>query len=365
MRKSLTGLVVIGLALSLAACGSDTESNPNSVYANMGATIGIAMPTKVSERWIADGKNMVQQFTDMGYKVNLQYADNDVKTQVAQVQAMVNQGDKLLVIAAIDGSSMDGVLASAAAKKVPVIAYDRLLTGTANVSYQATFDNVRVGAMQAQLLVDRLGLSKDAKGPFNVELFAGSATDANAKSFYDGAMPVLQPYITSRKIIVRSGETQFEKITTVNYDAKIAGTRMTKILNAYYKTAKVDAVLSPYDGMSIGILNAFKAGGYGNAAKPLPIISGQDAELASVKSIIADQQAGTIYKDTRELAKVAVQMGNSLLTGQKPIVNDIKTYNNGVKIVPTYLLEPVAVDKANYKALLVDGGYYTEAEISS
>ncbi len=248
MRKSLTGLVAVGMALALAACGSTEETVTNGdVKANMGATIGIAMPTKTSTRWIADGNNMVDQFTDMGYKVNLQYADNNVKTQVAQVQSMIDGGDKLLVIAAIDGASMDGALASAAAKKIPVIAYDRLLTGTQNVSYQATFDNFRVGEMQAQLLIDRLGLSKKAKGPFNVELFAGSPTDANAKSFYTGAMELLQPYIDSRKIIVRSGQTTFGSISTVNYDSKIAGARMKKILAAQYTSIRVDAVLSPYD----------------------------------------------------------------------------------------------------------------------
>ena len=366
MRKSLTGLVTVGLALALAACGSTDEGadSATGVDANMGATIGISMPTKTSTRWIADGNNMVQQFTDMGYKVNLQYADNNVKNQVAQVQSMVDQGDKLLVIAAVDGSSMDAVLAKAAAKKVPVIAYDRLLTKTKNVDYQATFDNVQVGTLQGQLLIDRLGLSTGAKGPFNVEIFAGAADDANAKSFYTGGMAVLQPYIDSGEIVIRSGQTKFELVTTERYDAKIAATRMTKILAANYSSARVHAVLSPYDGMSIGIIGALTAKGYGTKAKPLPIISGQDAELASVKSIIADQQTGTIYKDTRELAKVAVQMGNAALTGVKPIVNDTSTYNNGVKVVPTYLLYPLAIDKTNYKTLLVDGGYYKEDQIT-
>jgi putative multiple sugar transport system substrate-binding protein len=365
VRKSLTGLVAVGLVLALAACGStDDADSKTGVDANQGATIGISMPTKTSTRWIADGNSMVEQFTDMGYKVNLTYADNDVKSQVAQVQSMVDAGDKLLVIAAVDGSSMDAVLAKAAAKKIPVIAYDRLLTGTKNVDYQATFDNVQVGTLQGQLLLDRLGLTTGAKGPFNVEIFAGAGDDANAKSFYTGGMAVLKPYITAGKIRIRSGQTAFELVTTERYDGKIAAARMTKILAGNYKAARVDAVLSPYDGMSIGIIGALTAAGYGTKAKPLPIISGQDAELASIKSIIADQQTGTIYKDTRELAKVAVQMGNAALTGVAPMINDTKTYNNGVKVVPTYLLYPLAVDKTNYKTLLVDGGYYKESQIT-
>jgi putative multiple sugar transport system substrate-binding protein len=365
VRKPLTVLAAaVGLAISLTACSSSSDSS-TGVDANEGATIGIAMPTKVSQRWIADGSNMVQQFTAMGYKVNLQYADNNVKTQVSQVQNMINQGDKLLVIASIDGSSMTSVLNTASSKGIKVIAYDRLLSNTKNVNYYATFDNVQVGVMQGTLLVKKLGLADGSKkGPFNVELFAGSATDNNAKSFYTGGMSVLQPYIDSGKIVVRSGQTTFDKITTVNYDADIAGKRMTSILNEYYKSAKVDAVLSPYDGMSIGIIKSLLAAGYNTSAKPMPIVSGQDAELPSVKSIIADQQTGTIYKDTRELAKVTVQMGNALLTGVTPTVNDTTTFNNGVKVVPTFLLPPVAVDKTNYQTLLVTGGYYTKAQIS-
>jgi len=361
VRKTLSGLVAIGLALALAACGDAQETG---VKANMGATVGISMPTKVSTRWLADGKNMVDQFTAMGYNVELVYADNDIKAQVAQVQKMVDKGDKLLVIAAVDGKSMTDVLAKAARKNIKVIAYDRLLMNTNDVDYQATFDNLRVGVMQGQLLVDTLKLSKGASGPFNVELFAGSPTDANALSFYQGAMPVLQPYINSGKIVIRSSETSFKQVATDKYDPVIAQNRMTKIINTYYQGVKVDAVLSPYDGMTIGIIKALKAKGYGRAGKPLPITSGQDAELPSMKSILAGQQTATIYKDTRELAKVAVQMGNALLTGSKPIVNDTTSYDNGVKKVPTYLLYPVAVDKSNYKTLLVDGGYYTKADLA-
>lgn len=363
MRKTLTYLVTAALVLSLAACGGDSAVSSSSVYANMGAKIGIAMPTKTSPRWIADGDNMVEQFESMGYEVDLEFADNNVENQVAQVKKMIDAGSSLLVISSIDGSAMTEVLTRAAAKDIPVIAYDRLITGSKDVSYQATFDNVRVGTMQAQLILDELGLADGADGPFNVELFAGSPTDANAKSFYDGAMELLKPYIANGKIVVRSKQTAFKSMTTVDYDGTRARNRMTDILTEYYATEKVDAVLSPYDGMTIGIIKALKAAGYGPGDKPLPITSGQDAELPSIKSILADQQSATIYKDTRELAKVAVQQGNALLTGEDPIVNDTKSFNNGAKVVPTYLLYPVAVDKDNYKTLLVDGGYYTEDEI--
>jgi len=399
MRKTLTGIAVAGLVMALTACGGQAKSTGPNIHSNYGATVGIAMPTRTSPRWIADGNNMVQQFSEMGYKVNLQFADNDVKKQVGQVQSMIGGGDKLLVIAAVDGSSMTSVLSTAAQKKIPVIAYDRLLTGTKDVDYQATFDNLRVGTMQGSLLVQRLGLVSSkadqhkiggvgskaatpttkaaatvapiapagavaAKGPFNVELFAGSPTDNNSKFFYQGAMAVLKPYIKSGKIVIRSGEQELKQITTTNWDGVVAGTRMQKILTQDYQRSTVNAILSPYDGMSIGIIKVLLANGYGTSVKPLPIISGQDAELPSVKSIIAGQQTGTIYKDTRELAKVAVQMGNALLTGVTPKVNDTTSFNNGVKIVPTYLLPPINIDKNNYKTLLVGGGYYTAAQLA-
>jgi putative multiple sugar transport system substrate-binding protein len=365
MRKTLTGLVAIGLATALAACGGQTTTggdNTDSVRANDGSTIGLALPTKAQTRWIADGTNMVQQFTEMNYKVNLQYAADDNKTQVAQIQAMIDQGDKLLVIGAVDGSGLTSVLANAAKKHIPVIAYDRLIVGTPNVAYYATFDNLRVGVLQGSLLVKRLGLP-EAKGPFNIELFGGAATDNNAKVFYTGAMSVLQPYIDSGKLVVRSKQTAFAKIATANWDGPTAGKRMTLLLSEFYKTDRVDAVLAPNDGLAIGVLTALKADGYGTKSKPFPLTSGQDAELNSVKSIIAGDQTGTVYKDTRELAKVAVQMANAELTGGTPAVNDTTSYNNGVKVVPTYLLQPVAIDQANYKTLLVTGGYYTAAQL--
>lgn len=357
MRKSLTGLVAVGLTLALAACGSSTGDNdPNSVNANKGATIGLALPTKAQTRWIADGNNMVQQFTEMGYKSDLEYANDDGKNQAAQIQSMIDRGDKLLVVGAVDSTTLVPVLAKAAAAKIPVVAYDRLILGTPNVNYYATFDNLHVGVLQGNLLVSRLGLPEN-KGPFTLEIFAGAPTDNNAKVFYTGAMSILQPYIDSGTLVVKSGQTSFDKVATANWDGAVAGKRMTALLKDYYPTGSVDAVLAPNDGLALGIVKAF-------GSRKLPVISGQDAELTSVKAIIAGQQTGTVYKDTRELAKVAVQMSNALLTGETPIVNDTKTYNNGMKVVPTYLLAPVAVDKTNYKALLVDGGYYTAKDLA-
>jgi putative multiple sugar transport system substrate-binding protein len=320
-------------------------------------TVGIAMPTKSSARWIADGDNIVKVLQAKGYKTDLQYADNDIPNQLAQVENMITKKEKVLVIAAIDGTTLSDALQKAADAGIKVISYDRLIRGSANVDYYATFDNFQVGVLQAGSIVKGLGLDA-GKGPFNIELFGGSADDNNAFFFYNGAMSVLQPYIDSGKLVVQSKQMGMDKVSTLRWDAAVAQARMDNLLSAFYTKKRVDAVLSPYDGLSIGIISSLKGVGYGSKEQPMPIISGQDAEIPSVKSIIAHEQYSTIYKDTRDLAKVSAGMVDAVLSGGKPEINDTKTYNNGVKVVPSYLLKPVAVDATNWKPVLVDGGYY-------
>jgi len=326
-------------------------------------TIGIAMPTKSSARWIADGDNMVKVLQAKGYKTDLQYADNDIPNQLAQVENMITKKEKVLVIAAIDGTTLSDALAQAAKAGIRVISYDRLIVGSPNVDYYATFDNFQVGVLQAQSLVHGLGLDAGKAGPFNIELFGGSADDNNAFFFYDGAMSVLKPLIDSGKLVVQSKQMGMDKVATLRWEAATAQSRMDNILSAFYTRRHVDAVLSPYDGISIGIISALKGVGYGTAKQPMPFISGQDCEIPSVKSIMAHEQYSSIFKDTRELAKVAANMVDAVVSGGKPEINDTKTYNNKVKVVPSYLLKPVAVDAANVKATLVDSGYYTAAQL--
>ena len=282
--------------------------------------------------------------------------------QLSQVENMVTMGVKALVIASIDGTTLSKVLQSAADAKIKVIAYDRLIKGSPNVDYYATFDNFQVGVLQAQSIVDKLGVNS-GKGPFNIELFGGSPDDNNAFFFYDGAMSVLQPLIDAKKLIVGSGQTGMKTVGTLRWDPATAQSRMDNILSSTYTNKKLDAVLSPYDGLSIGILSSLKGVGYGKPDQPMPIVSGQDAEIPSMKSIIAGEQYSTIFKDTRELAKVAAAMADSMLKGQTVEVNDTKTYNNGVKVVPSYLLKPILVTKDNYKQILVDSGYYKAEQL--
>ncbi|WDZ97042.1 sugar ABC transporter substrate-binding protein [Herbaspirillum sp. WKF16] len=354
IKSVLTGLA-LGLGVTLMSVSAQVSAQSKSL-------VGVAMPTKSSARWIADGNNMVKVLKEKGYNTDLQYAEDDIPNQLSQIENMLTKGAKVLVIAAIDGTTLTDVLQKAADKGVKVIAYDRLIRGSKNVDYYATFDNFQVGVLQAQSLEKALGL-KDGKGPFNIELFGGSSDDNNAFFFYNGAMSVLKPYIDSGKLVVRSKQMGMDKVATLRWDPATAQARMDNLLSAYYTNAKVNAVLSPYDGLSIGILSSLRGVGYGSASQPFPFVSGQDAEVPSVKSIIRGEQYSTIFKDTRELAKVTVGMVDAVLGGKQPQINDTKTYNNGVKVVPSFLLKPVVVDKSNWKPVLIDSGYYTEAQV--
>jgi len=324
-------------------------------------TVGIAMPTKSSSRWISDGESMVKAFTARGYRTDLQYAEDDIPNQLAQVENMITKGVRVLVIAAIDGTTLSGALQKAADKGIKVIAYDRLIRGSKNVDYYATFDNFQVGVLQANSIVDKLGL-KQGKGPFNIELFGGSPDDNNAFFFYDGAMSVLKPYLDGGKLVVRSKQMGMDKVGTLRWDGAVAQARMDNLLSAFYGKDRLDAVLSPYDGLSIGIISSLKGVGYGTPKQPMPMVSGQDAEVPSVKAMLRGEQGSTVFKDTRELAKVTANMVDALLTGKQPEVNDTKTYENGVKVVPSYLLKPVSVDLSNWKQVLIGSGYYQESQ---
>ncbi|GGE17409.1 multiple sugar-binding periplasmic receptor ChvE [Aureimonas endophytica] len=342
--------LLTGAALSLAL------ATPAALAADK-ATIGVAMPDKTVARWIDDGNNMKKQLEAKGYVADLQYADDDIPTQVSQIENMVTKGAKVLIVAPIDGTTLSDILAQAHEKGLKVIAYDRLIRDTPNVDYYATFDNFQVGVIQGTSIADALGL-KDGKGPFNIELFGGSPDDNNAFFFYNGAMSVLQPYVDSGKLVVASGQTGMDKVGTPRWDAATAQSRMDNLLSAYYSGKKVDAVLAPNDVIARGIISSLKGVGYGSGDQKMPVISGQDAEVPSVKSIIAGDQTSTVFKDTRDLAKVTVDMVDAMAAGSEVKVNDTKSYNNGQKVIPAYLLKPVLVTKDNYQKVLVDSGYY-------
>jgi putative multiple sugar transport system substrate-binding protein len=369
-KKVLLATLAAGSMLALAACSGGSGGSGDG--GGDGGLIGVAMPTKSSERWIQDGDAVKSQLEDQGFTVDLQYAEDDIPTQVSQIENMITKGAEALIIASIDGTTLSQVLQDAADADIPVIAYDRLIRDSENVDYYASFDNFVVGQQQAWSVLNGLGLTEldgtpidgAPAGPFNIELFAGSPDDNNATFFWNGAMDVLQPLMDDGTLVVKSGQTEFEQAATLRWDGEVAQSRMEDILTANYSDgSKVNAVLSPYDGLSRGIISALTDAGYTVGAE-WPIISGQDAELDSVKAINSGEQYATIFKDTRNLAKVAVDMASAILNGEKPEVNNTTDYDNGVKVVPSYLLESQIVVKDNVQEVLVDSGYWTEEEIN-
>jgi len=348
MKKCL--LVILGLALALSSAFGQQ-------------LIGVAMPTQSLQRWNQDGANMKSKLEAKGYKVDLQYANNDINTQIQQLENMITKGAKVLVIASIDGSVLSDVLKKAHDGGIKVIAYDRLIMNTPNCDYYATFDNFKVGVIQGQYIEKALDL-KTKKGPFNIELFAGSPDDNNALFFNKGAMSILQSYIDAKKLVVPTKQTEFTTIAIQSWSSEKAQARMDNLIAAKYAgKTKLDAVLSPNDSLAIGIVASLKNAGYGTAKKPYPILTGQDCDKANVKAMIAGQQSMSVFKDTRTLAAKVVEMVEAIMQGKEAPVNDTKTYNNGVKVVPSFLCDPVFADKNNYKALLVDSGYYTAADL--
>jgi putative multiple sugar transport system substrate-binding protein len=376
----------ITMALSLTACGgsgagstdtssaSDTAStDTSSAMAADGGLIGVAMPTQTSSRWIADGNAVKKGLEDAGYTVDLEYANDDIPTQQQQVDQMITKGAKALIIAAIDGTTLSGQLQSAADKGIPIISYDRLIRDSANVDFYVSFDNFKVGVLQANALLTGLGLLNEdgskgsATGPFNIELFAGSLDDNNAYFFFNGAMSILKPLIDDGTLVVKSGQTDIKQVNILRWQQETAQKRMEDLLTSTYNDGtKVQGVLSPYDGLSRGIITALQNAGYpATIAKGFPIVTGQDAEIESVKLINDDVQFSTIFKDTRLLAANAVKAAQAFLTGGTPEANNTKDYDNGVKVVPSHLDEPTVIYKDNIQKELVDSGYWTAAQVAS
>jgi putative multiple sugar transport system substrate-binding protein len=353
MKRRVFGLSALALAAGMLSA---------PVFAQDKGTIGIAMPTKSSARWISDGNSMVEQFNAAGYATDLQYAEDDIPNQLAQIENMITKGVDVLVIAAIDGTTLSNALENAHFAGIKTIAYDRLIRDSEYVDYYATFDNFKVGVQQASSVMAGLK-ERFGDGPYNVELFGGSPDDNNAYFFYNGAMSVFQPLIDDGSVVIRSGQMGMDTVGTLRWDGEVAQSRMDNLLSTHYTDANVHGVLSPYDGLSIGILSSLKGVGYGSGDMKMPIVSGQDAELQSIKSIIAGEQYSTVFKDTRELARVTVGMVDALLQGGEPEINDTSTYNNGVKVVPSYLLEPVSVDASNYEEIVIGSGYHSKDDL--
>jgi putative multiple sugar transport system substrate-binding protein len=375
-KRGLAALATGAMAVSLAACGGSGAGGAGGGAGDdePGGLVGVAMPTETSERWIADGDAVQSGLEEAGYEVSLQFAGDDIPTQQQQVDQMITKGAEALIIAAIDGTALKSQLDAAAAEGIPVISYDRLIRDSENVDFYVSFDNYKVGMQQATSLLVGLGLldesgepAEDApEGPFNIELFAGSPDDNNAGFFFNGAMEVLQPFLDDGTLVIPSEQTDFDTVATLRWEQARAQERMENLLtSAYSGNEVVDGVLSPYDGLSRGIITALQNEGYGKDGKDIPVVTGQDAEIASVKLIDDGVQYATIFKDTRLLAEQAVVATEAFLADETPEANNTEDYDNGVKVVPSYLLDSEIVYKDNIKSSLIDSGYWTEEEVAA
>ena len=352
MKKLIAGLMLSAMAVGcLAGCNGAGSGKKK---------VGVSMPTKDLQRWNQDGANMETKLKAAGYDVDLQFASNDVATQLSQIENMISSGCSVIVISAIEGSSLGTALDKAEAKKIPVIAYDRLLMDSATVDYYATFDNYKVGTIQGTYVKDTLKLD-EAAGPFNLEITAGDPGDNNAGLFYQGAYDVLKPYIDSGKLVIKSGQVEFSKVATAKWKTEEAQKRAENILSSFYSDgSNVDVWLCSNDSTALGVTNALGA----NYNGKYPIITGQDCDKANVKNMLAGKQSMSVFKDTRTLADQVVKMVTQILKGEKVDVNDTKSYNNGKIVVPSYLCDPVFADANNYKQILIDSGYYKAEDIA-
>ncbi len=338
---------------------TETGPLPTDVVQYDGPMVGVSMPTKDLQRWNQDGDYIASQLEALGYEVDLQYAANDVATQVAQIENMINSGCDVLIIAAIESSSLGDALDMADEAGVAVIAYDRLIYESNDVDYYVTFNNYMVGQLQGDYIADALELYKNP-GPFYIEITAGDPGDNNAFLFYQGAMDALSYYIDNGQLVVVSGQTDFEDVATASWSTENSQTRAEQIINLYYSDGtQIDAWLCSNDSTALGVENALAA----NYTGPYPIITGQDCDIANIKNMLDGKQAMSMFKDTRTLAYQAVVMADEILSGQVVEVNDTVTYDNGSIVVPTYLCYPVVVDINNYYEILIDSGYYTEYDL--
>lgn len=356
--KRFVKLMVVGLmSFFLVACG-DSGADESDGY-----TIGISMPSKSLERWEKDGNYMVEKLEENGHKADIQYAQDGVPTQIAQLEDMITKEVDVIVIAPIDGEALTDVIGRAKAQDIPVIAYDRLIMNTDGIDYYATFDLLEVGKMQGQYIVDSLDLENE-EGPFNIELFGGAPDDNNAHIFFEGAMLALQPYLDSGQLVIQSGQTAFNQVATLDWSSSEAQSRMDNILSSSYTNEKIDAVLTQNDALALGVVSSLRSVGYGDGNE-MPIITGQDAETSSIQSIVDGGQTMTVFKDTEALASEAVDMIIQILDDKDVVVDDSETYDNNSKVVPTRLLDPVAVDIDNYQEVIIDSGYIDASDINN
>ncbi len=384
MKKYLALLLALCMIVALAACGQSAapaaapaaaapaEAAPaEAAPAAEGAKlVGISMPTKSLERWNRDGSYLKSQFEAAGYQVELTYSDNDAVQQNNDIANMIADGVSVLIITAIDSDSLSQTLADAEAAGIQVIAYDRLINN-AKLAYYVSFDNYTVGVLQAQYVIDALDLENAGDKVYNIEFTAGDPADTNAAYFFNGAKDTLQKYLDAGTLNVVSGQTEFEQVATPSWSTENALNRFQNILASYYADGTVlDIALCSNDAAALGVAQAITSDYAGDNA---PIVTGQDGDIANLKNIVDGVQTMTVYKNVSDEAGVTLVVAQELLAGNTPDAStcakfsadaafDTETYDNGMGIVPSFLLVPYSIDKDNLDLLVATGLYVMGAD---
>ena len=357
MKKLFTAICLI-FCVTLLACAKGNDSRPSKM-------VGLSMPTESLERWDLNGHDMKSLLEKEGYTVDLEFTDNNPLIQIHQIKMMIDEGCRVLVIAPVDGYALTDVLKTAKEKGIKVISHDRLIMESDAVSYYITFNKYKVGIVQAEFLLDRLKIKKHSKkNPVYMEFFTGDYEDNNVNAYFGGAMEVLKPYIDKGIIVCPSGQTSKWQCSTPGWSTAEAQKRMENLIvtNGYGpKNKRLDAVYCSNDSTAIGVTDALLEAGY--TAENMPIITGQDCDIYSVKNIIRGTQAMSVFLDTKDTVSMTVKMVDAIMRGKKPAVNDKTTYNNGSGFMQSYLCDPTIVTKENYKSILIDSGYYTENDL--
>lgn len=369
LKKMASLTAVAAMALTMTACGggrsTDTESGASGDQSGAAATgdvsIGIAMPQKTSQNWVEAEDMFKENCSDAGIDCTIQFANGGVAEQQNQISAMIENGVKVLIIGAIDGSQLGTQLAQAKAAGITIIAYDRLLTNTKDIDYYIAYDNFGVGQLQGQALLEGLE-AKAGDSPWDIELFAGSPDDSNSLKFFDGAMDVLQDKIDDGTLVVKSGQKDFTQVATQGWLPKNAQDRMSALLTSTYQGDEVpDGVLSPNDTLGRAIITAVE-----QAGKPIPVVTGQDSEDESVTWVVQGKQYSTIFKDTRPLVAGAVQLaiqaaeGNTSPTVDNAKLDDSQYESMEGNPVKSFLLTPQIVTADNAAEVYKDDPHRME-----
>ena len=361
--KKISVIVALVLVL-LSVVGTSLATDAPKFDIKPGDKVGMSMTDKSEQRWVMDGESMQKALEEKGFTLDLQYAKMEPQTQIAQIENMITTGCKAIVVVPVDSGSLTAVLQKAKEAGVMIINYDLLILNSPDIDFYIGFDNKQVGKIQAEYIEGRLGL-KEGKGPFNIEIFAGSLDEVNAYWYYEEAMKILQPYFDNGQLVCKSGQTELERVTIPGWAAEKTSARMENLVTTFYSDGTVlDAVLAPADSIAVPIGNTLKNIGYGTDDKPMPIVTGNNGNPSVIQSIVAGQVSMSIFKDTRNLAKSTADVIEAASKGEPLVPNDTTTFDNGVMVIPAFLYGMEVIDIDNWQALALDSGYYTAEQLN-